>query len=171
LGHQSGKLNLPKILIVARRKTLGIPDDYGKRLLASILGKRWVTRGNGRSVEMAGVRAALDGIILSEDSARVECAVEIEAKIYKQIRGAILDLAWHSAPRKMLVMIPAQPQLGTEEKARAHLMYVWQKLTTRANVPFELVVLSGTGTTPMDDDDRLLLTDALKKLDLIQSGA
>jgi hypothetical protein len=102
---------------------------------------------------MVGVRADLDGIILSEDSARIECAVEIEAKIYKQIRGAILDLAWHSAPRKMLVVIRAQPQLGTEEKACAHLMFVWQKLATGANVPFELVVLRGTGKTPMEDDD------------------
>jgi hypothetical protein len=152
--------------------TMGIHDDYGKRLLAGILGqRRWVTSGNDRSVEMAGVRADLDGVILSEDSARVECAVEIEAKIYKQIRGAILDLAWHSAPRKMLVIILAQSQLGPEEKVRAHLMFVWQKLTTCANVPFELVVLRGTGTTPMEDDDRLLLTDALKKLHLIQSGA
>ena len=145
---------------------MGIHEEYGKRLLAGILGGRWVTLGKDRSVEMAGVRADLDGIILSEDSSRVECAVEIEARIYKQIRGAILDLAWHSAPRKMLVVILAQSQLGNEEKARPHLMYVWQKLTKGANVPFELVVLRGTGEYPMEEHDLLLLTDALKKLDL-----
>ena len=144
-------------------------DEYGKRLFASILGKRWVTRlDDDRSVEMAGVRADLDGIILSEDLARVECAVEIEAKTYKQMRGAILDLAWHPAPRKMFVVILAQPQLGNDLKARSHCTFVWQKLTDGENTPFELVVLRGTGAYPMEENDRSLLVDALKRLDLIR---
>jgi hypothetical protein len=147
---------------------MGTHDEYGKALFACILGRRWITSGNLRSVEMAGVRANLDGVILSEDLAHVECAVEIEAKIYKQIRGAILDLAWHSAPRKLLVVILAQPQLGNEEKVRAHLMFVWQKLTRGDNAPFELVVLPTSGKNPVEGADRLLLTYALKKLDLIR---
>lgn len=143
-------------------------DEYGKRLFSFILGKRWVSRlGNDGSIDMAGVRADLDGLILSEDLSRVECAVEIEARTYKQIRGGILDLAWHPAPRKILVVILAQPQLGNDKKARAHCMFVWQKLTKGENVPFELVVLRGTGAYPMDEVDRLLVIDALKKLDLI----
>jgi len=143
-------------------------DEYGKRLLASILGKRWVTHmADERSLDMGGVQADLDGIILSQDLSRVECAVEIEAKTYKQIRGAILDLAWHSAPRKMLVVILAQPQLGNDRKARAHCTFVWQKLTGGANAPFELVILRGTGAYPMGEIDRALLTDALKRLGLI----
>jgi hypothetical protein len=144
-------------------------DEYGKRLFASILGKRWVTRlDDDRSVVMAGVRADLDGIILSEDLARVECAVEIEAKTYKQMRGAILDLSWHPAPRKMFVVILAQPQLGNDLKARSHCTFVWQKLTDGENTPFELVVLRGTGAYPMEENDRSLLVDALKRLDLIR---
>ena len=99
---------------------MGKHDEYGKRLFSSILGRRWVEYGEIRSVQMGGVRADLDGVILSEDLARVECAVEIEAKIYKQIRGALVDLASHSAPRKLFVVIPAQYQLGTAEKTRAH---------------------------------------------------
>ena len=101
-------------------------DEYGKRLFTPILGKRWITRlDKNRSVEMARVRADLDGIVLSKGLGRVECAVEIEARTYKQIRGAILDLAWHSAPRKMLVIILAQPQLGNDRKAREHCTFVW----------------------------------------------
>lgn len=144
-------------------------DEYGKRLFASILDKRWVTRLDGdRSVEMAGVRADLDGIILSEDFSRVECAVEIEAKTYKQMRGAMLDLAWHPAPRKIFVVILAQPQLGNDLKARSHCTFVWEKLTKGQNVPFELVILRGTGEYPMDDVDRLLIVEALTKLGLIR---
>jgi hypothetical protein len=147
---------------------MGIHEEYGKTLFASIFDRRWITNGDVRSVEMASVRADLDGVILSQDLSRVECAVEIEARIYKQIRGAMLDLAWHPAPRKMLVVILAQPQLGTEAKARAHLMFVWQKLTKGENIPFELAVLRGTGANPMEQGDRLLLTNSLRRLDLIR---
>lgn len=144
-------------------------DEYGKRLLSLILGNRWVSRlEDNRSTEMGGVRADLDGLILSEDLSRVECVVEIEGRTYKQIRGGILDLAWHPAPRKMLVIILAQPQLGNDKKARAHCMFVWEKLTKGENVPFELVVLRGTGAYPMEEADRPLLTEALKRLSLLR---
>jgi hypothetical protein len=146
---------------------MGIHEDYGKRLFGCILGERWVTSGDARSVRMASVRADLDGVILSEELSEIECAVEIEARIYKQIRGAILDLFWHPAPRKMLTVILAQSQLGNEEKARAHLMFVCRKLASGDNRPFELVILRGSGEYPAEEDDRVLLSGALKRLQLI----
>jgi len=143
-------------------------DEYGKRLFADILVKRWITRlDDKRFVQMGGVRAGLDAIILSEDLAHVQCAVEIEAKTYKQMRGAMLDLAWHPAPRKLFVVILAQPQIGSEEKARAHCMFVWERLTKGQSIPFELTVLKGTGADPMKETDRQLLAEALKKLGLL----
>jgi hypothetical protein len=144
-----------------------VHDEYGKRLFASILLRRWDDWSHERWVEMAGVRAVLDGVVRSEDLTRVECAVEIEAKIYKQIRGALLDLAWHPAPRKMLVVILAQSQLGNASKARNHLEFCWQKLTQGSDAPFVLVILEGTGLMPADETDRLLLTRALRSLGLI----
>jgi hypothetical protein len=143
-------------------------DEYGKQLFADILGTRWRTRlDSERSVEMGGVRADLDGVIRSTDGSKVECSVEIEARVYKQIRGAIVDLAWHHAPKKLLVIIPAQPQLGNEERIRRHCTYVWTRLTRSEEQPFRLAVLVGTGTNPRPSIDRDLLVAALRELDLI----
>lgn len=142
-------------------------DAYGKRIFADILGHRWRDSLDAeRSVEMAGVRADLDGIIRSRDGARVECAIEIEARVFKQIRGAIIDLSWHPAPKKMLAVIRAQPQLGSEEKVSRHCIYVWNRLNAGREVPFRLVILKGTGAQPLFDEDRALVLDALRKLDI-----
>lgn len=144
-------------------------DRYGKELLASILGGRWRSRlDDERSFSMGGVRADLDGIIRSADMGTVECAVEIEARVYKQIRGAILDLAWHPAPRKLLVIIRAQEQLGSEDKVRAHCSYVWKRLAGDDRSPFRLVLLKGTGSIPCHDEDRASLITALTELELIR---
>jgi len=143
-------------------------DEYGKELLRSILGARWITRFDDRGcIEMEGGRADLDGIILSEDLSRVECAVEIEARVYKQIRGAIFDLAQHPAPRKLFVVILAQPQLGNAGKARRHCSFVWERLTHADRVPFALVVLQGSGENPLTEADRVLLMESLRQLELI----
>lgn len=89
-------------------------DDYGKKLFAELLGKRWDSRASERWLDEGGVWADLDGVIWSTDYLTIECAVEIEAKVYKQIRGTIVDLALHPAPKKLLGVIRAQSQLGPE---------------------------------------------------------
>ena len=134
-------------------------DKYGKELLASVLGERWVTwLEDARFVDMAGVRAGLDGIIRSSDRSKVECAVEVEAKNYKQIRGSILDLAWHPAPKKLLVVIRAQKELKDENQVRRHCGYVWEKLASNRCGNFKLVVLKGTGAQPLPEIGRPRVT-------------
>ncbi|HEV2175735.1 MAG TPA: hypothetical protein VGW33_00800 [Terriglobia bacterium] len=103
-------------------------DKYGKELMHQLLGDRWSSYDSQRSIAEAGVRADLDDVIIALDSQQVECAVEIEARVYKQIRGAIVDLALHSAPKKLLVVIKAQPQLGDTPKVIKHCTYVWQQV-------------------------------------------
>jgi hypothetical protein len=145
-------------------------DRYGKQLLGSVLGKRWVAKLDERkSIDLDGVRADLDGIILSENLSDVECAVEIEATVYTQARSALLNLALHSAPKKLFVFILAQPQMGTSEKATRHFHYVWGKLAPICKAPFKLVVLRGTGAVPMTDVDRALIQDALSQLRVLST--
>jgi hypothetical protein len=141
-------------------------DEYGKMIFSTVLGRRWASNlCHQRCVEMGGVRADLDGVIWSENLTQVEAAVEIEARTYKQIRGAMLDLAFHSAPKKLLVVILAQPQLGSEQKARRHLEHVWKRLTIAGSCgDFRLVVLKGTGSDPMLEQDRTLIMQALAEL-------
>lgn len=143
-------------------------DRYGKQLLAGILGKRWVARLDERkSIELAGVRADLDGIVLSKSLADVECAVEIEATVYTQARSALLNLAFHPSPKKLFVFILAQPQVGAREKAAEHFQFVWEKLAPICKAPFAMAVLRGTAANPIIDVDRALLEDALSQLKVL----
>jgi hypothetical protein len=140
-------------------------DAHGKELFQGLLGKRWCSwLDPGRCFDMNGVRADLDGIIRSEDQGSIECAVEIEARTYKQIRGAIVDLAWHPAPKKLLVVMRAQPQLGTEETVVAHCTYVWERLSAGKCGQFRLVVLKGAGNTPQFQIDSRLIGEGLLAL-------
>jgi len=90
--------------------------------------------------------------------------VEIEARVYKQMRGALLDLALHSAPKKLFVIIMAQPQLGTsEERAVSHIRTTWNLLGgTRGQ--FEVVCLAGTGEVPNEEVDKERIATALREL-------
>jgi hypothetical protein len=143
-------------------------DRYGKTLLANILGKRWVSKFDQRkSIDLGGVRADLDGIILSENLSEVECAVEIEATVYTQARSALLNLAIHPAPKKLLIVILAHSQMGSKEKATGHFQYVWEKLSPIGNDPFGLVVLQGTGAGPMIEVDRNLIEGSLLNLKVL----
>ena len=144
-------------------------DRYGKELLRTILGNRWITRGDDRkSVEMNGVRADLDGIILSENLSTVECAVEIEATVPTQACSSLINLAFHPTPKRLFVVILAQPQMGTTETATRHFSFVWEKLSRDSEIPFGLVVLQGTGAEPMEEADLLLVQNSLKKLELVR---
>jgi hypothetical protein len=148
--------------------------EYVKHMLAELLGDRFCTWFEElRSYDMGGVKADLDGLVRSADRSEVQCAVEIEAKGFKQIRGAILDLAWHTAPKKLLIVVKAQPQLKSKntEQVRAHCNYVWGKLLEgKANI-FGLVVLEGTGSEPMERVDRNLLESALRELQLLTESS
>ena len=142
--------------------------EYVKRMLSEILGRRWCTWFESqRSYDMGGVKADLDGIIRSDDQSTVECAVEVEARNYKQIRGAILDLAWHPAPKKLLIVVKAQPQLKSTEQAYRHCSYVWNKLVGGQANSFALAVLEGSGSEPLPDIDRQCIEKALRQLELL----
>ncbi len=143
---------------------MGKHDEYGKCLFADLLGPRWDSLAFERSIDEAGVRADLDGVIRSRDSRAIECAVEIEARVYKQIRGAIVDLALHPTRKKLLVIIRAQPQLGSKEKTTSHCTYIWQQLAAENRGEFAMVVLEGTGDTPMPEVDKHRITQALLSL-------
>ncbi|GAJ22823.1 unnamed protein product [marine sediment metagenome] len=58
---------------------MGIHADYGKRLSGELLLERWDDYASERSIDEAGVRADLDGIIWSGTgkTKTVECAVEM----------------------------------------------------------------------------------------------
>ena len=77
-------------------------DEYGKQLLAEVSDgefQHWHNRAD-RSIVYppGGMTAEVDGVI------DPDIAVEISAVNEKQLRAAILDLAMHPFPRKLLIV-------------------------------------------------------------------
>jgi hypothetical protein len=100
----------------------------------------------------AGPSAHLDGWISTLD-----VAVEIESRVDKQVRGALMDLVCHRAPRKLVVLI------------QGHMSDVWETakqcvtILTRFVLPanIQVVVLQGTPANQLVDDDAERIRNAL----------
>ena len=77
-------------------------DDIGKRMMRLAVGELFVDSGPSVGIQFghgAGT-ARIDGVVADL------VAVEIESRVPKQIRGAMLDLVLHACPRKLLVLMP-----------------------------------------------------------------
>mgnify|MGYP001586753616 CR=1 FL=1 len=138
---------------------MGVHDAYGKRLLVQILGKRFNSYGDVVKVRYdGGITANIDGVIENA------CAIEIESRTDKQIRGAVLDLVSHPLARKLLIIIPAN--MHNPKATIKHCEGLLSSLI-KPDEKFRVVLLKGTGHTPEEIADRLILKSALKKLDCL----
>ena len=72
---------------------MGQHDNYGKRLLARVAGSAFEQYGASLVVNYgAGGGGRIDGVVGGS------IAVEVESRVSKQIRGAVLDLICHTCP-------------------------------------------------------------------------
>ena len=85
---------------------MGGHDNYGKDLLSRMLGSRFDRWASSRDMKIAGIEIRLDGVIASAESGEIEWAIEIEAENEPQVRGAVLNLFLHSAPKAFLLLMP-----------------------------------------------------------------
>ena len=138
---------------------MGQHAEYGKRLLADMAGKHFTDDWEVTSVKYrGGTSAHIDGVI-GED-----CAIEIEARVDKQVRGALVDLLLHHCSKKLLVLIPAwmnQPE-NSKEQCKG-ILYTLKRPSDEVQV----VLLQGTGDNPMPEKDKALLKAALLELGVI----
>jgi hypothetical protein len=133
-----------------------VHDRYGKKLMKAIAGATFVDSGNSVRVQYAGqVSAIIDGVLEGY------CAIEIESRVSKQVRGALIDLLSHPLPNKLLILIPAHAYnpLGTAEHC-AEILNRYRKPDERV----EVVLLTGTGHNPRPLEDKALIKQALKRL-------
>lgn len=131
--------------------------DYGKWVLHEATEGRAVF--SGPSVEIAygnGPPAPVDATVGN-------IAIEIEAGISKQVRGAILDLICHPHPRKLLILLPDHiTSRGiTAEQCRSIL----KRFCPEGS--FRVLVLKGNGRSPQPVDDAAIVAAVLTDL---QSG-
>ena len=129
-------------------------DEYGKKLFEGIrdfsieyadCNTKYGERGRG---------SRIDGVIGKK------IAIEIESRVSKQIRGAILDLTLHLNPRKLLILMPVH--MNNPEITKSQSIFILKKLLDRDQ--FEVVLLKGTGDKEAFIEDKKRIRIALKAL-------
>ncbi|HEV2334560.1 MAG TPA: hypothetical protein VGS13_03605 [Stellaceae bacterium] len=128
-------------------------DEYGKRVLRAATNRVAL---DGPTVEInygAGQPARIDATV-------GDIAVEIESRVSKQVRGAVLDLICHPHPKKLLVLLPVHMSnpLVTAEQCRNILKRFCP------DDSYRVVILKGSGDNPQLALDTPIVTAALAEL-------
>lgn len=130
-------------------------DSYGKQVLRQAAGDAFERYGPSVEIDYgAGGRARIDGTV----AGRV--AVEVESRVGKQVRGALLDLLCHAMSKKLLLILPVHMSdpVATATQCRNILRrFVSPK-------EFRVVVLSGHGSSPRTEQDVTAVRRALGEL-------
>jgi hypothetical protein len=131
---------------------MGSHDLYGRAVLSAATG--------GGATQLGvhvdyGSRAParIDGVV-------GDIAVEIESRVPKQVRGAVLDLLCHTKPKKLLILLPVH--MSNAEDTATQCRNILRRFLDDDN--FRVVVLSGSGTRPNLEADHLLVRGALLDL-------
>jgi hypothetical protein len=89
------------------------------------------------------------------------CAIEIESRVAKQVRGALIDLLYHPLTKKLLILIPVH--MNNPEGTAEHCREILNKYITEGERA-DVVLLRGTGHNPKPEEDGKLVEQALKRL-------
>ena len=87
-------------------------------------------------------------------------AVEVESRVAKQIRGAVLDLICHSCAKKLLIILPVHASNPTVTAAQCRNILV--RFVSDDN--FRVVVAEGSGDNERLAEDAILIRVALQEL-------
>lgn len=84
----------------ASEQDMGAHDSYGKLVLRQPAGDAFIDSGSAVTISYGGRGGAtIDGVVAER------VAVEIESRVSKQVRGALLDLICHPYKKKLLVLL------------------------------------------------------------------
>jgi GMP synthase-like glutamine amidotransferase len=132
-----------------------IHEKYGKKLLKEIAEDHFISRGQSVKANYEGsVSARIDGVIY-------DCAIEIESRVAKQIRGALLDLLEHKFSKKLLILIPAH--INNKEGTVKHCEYILNRYKKEGQNT-RVVLLEGTGHNEEPVSDIKKIKKALRAL-------
>lgn len=134
---------------------MGAHDQYGKEVLRAAAGTAYRDSGQSTYIDYAaGQPARIDGTV------GTSIAVEIESRVSKQIRGAVLDLICHGYPKKLLVLLPVH--MSDAEVAARQCRHIMGRFLQAAD--FRVVVLEGSGGARTVDADAQRVAVALREL-------
>jgi len=132
----------------------GRHDEYGKQVL------REATKGAvvefGTPVEInygTGQPACIDAIV-------GDIAVEIESRVSKQVRGAVLDLICHPHLKKLLVLLPVH--MNNPEVTAEQCRNIMKRFCPDGT--FRVIILKGSGNDPQLAEDTVIVAAALADL-------
>jgi hypothetical protein len=128
--------------------------EYGQQVLQAATEGRAALYGPSVEIEYgAGLPAHVFATVGN-------IAVDIESKAEKQLRGAVLDLLFHSYPKKLLVLITDQTTV--REIAAEQCRYIMRRFIPETS--FRVLVLKGSSSNPRLADDAADLAAALAEL-------
>lgn len=134
---------------------MGSHEDYGKQVMREVAGSAYSDSGASVDVDYGvGRPARIDGIVGSD------VAVEIESRVSKQVRGAVLDLICHRYPKKLLLLLPVH--MTSPHTTAKQCRFILAKFLDITD--FRVVVLRGTGDAPQLESDAVVVKAALDEL-------
>src|SRR5262245_19939422 len=130
-------------------------DSYGKELMSRAAGFTYVSQGPSVHIDYGTpFPARIDGVVANR------VAVEVESRVSKQIRGALMDLLWHKAPKKLLVLLPVHASNPVD--ANRHCETILRRWLPEST--FRVVLTAGSGFGERFDEDVPLVRKALREL-------
>jgi hypothetical protein len=112
-----------------------IHDKYGKKVFRKAFGSDFNSSPAPYSFGKDAGTVRIDGTV------RNQIAVEIESRASKQVRGALVDIAFHRLPLKLVLERICKP-----------------------SDKFEVVKLNGNGRKPDLERDATIVSQAVKRL-------
>jgi hypothetical protein len=129
-----------------------IHDKYGKEVMRQAFGSSFNAKVQpvsfGKLGGTARIDGTLDGVI----------AVEIESRVSKQVRGALVDLAMHPHKKKLLVVLPRYGNDLTANQSE----YILEKICKKGD--FVVARCKGSGSNHQYEADVKIVQAAVEKL-------
>jgi hypothetical protein len=85
--------------------------------------------------------------------------VELESRVSKQVRGAVLDLLCHSYPKKLLVLLPVH--MSDVAVTAKQCEFIFSRFLDGAS--YRVVVLAGCGSKPCLEADVALIQTEVQR--------
>lgn len=135
---------------------MGQHDKYGKTLIQELAGNRYNAHGHEVTINYgAGRGARIDGVVDNQ------IAIEIESRVSKQIRGALLDLFLHPLQKKLLIVMPAH--VNNPNVCAEQCRNILKRLSVNED-DFRVIILKGTGNKQEPEKDKKIILKALNDL-------
>lgn len=134
---------------------MGVHSQYGKKVMKAAVGSQFTDWGTWVEVDYGcGDPARIDGVVGSD------VAVEIDSRVGKQVRGAVLDLICHQSSKKLLIVEPVQ--MTDPEVCAEQCRNILRRFLRPSD--FRVVVLAGSGQSTCLDADAAAVREALSEL-------